>query len=352
MNFRCPSTHTFPAVSAALPLGIWRLNWVTAIKINYQSTNFKSMKINLTYPTLLLFGLMGTLYSCKKDASGTSAKTTLTTNAGITANVASGRIAVAAEDTSTTGKKDTLYMVNCFPPHHPADSVAFSALPSAITSYLSTNYPGYSFKKAFEILDSIKTVSNYIVVIKYNNNFVGLKFTAAGVFVSVLEQMLGQDMNNPQGCHPGGPFPGRGNPAKDTVALSALPAVVLNYFDKTYPADTLLHAFVTPDSTYVLISKDKGLYATNITASGTFISRMQVMPPMPSPAKPVAQSALPSTITTYLTTTYPGYVFNQAFADMNGSTVVGYDVFVTANNTNYAVHFNASGSYVSAITLH
>jgi hypothetical protein len=310
------------------------------------------MKIRFIYPALLLSGIVGMLASCKKDAANTTTKTTTPTTSGITAEVASGRIAVAAEDTAATGKKDTLYMVNCFPPHHPADSVAASALPSAITTYLSSNYSGYTFKKAFEILDSTKTVTNYIVIIKYNNNFVGIKFTTAGVFVSVLEQMLGQDMSNPQGCHPGGPFSGRGNPGKDTVALSALPAAVLAYFDKTYPADTLLHAFVTPDSTYVLISKDKGLYATNITASGTFISRMQVMPPMPSPAKPVAQSALPSTITTYLTTTYPGYVFNQAFADMNGSTVVGYDVFVTANNTNYAVHFNASGSYVSAITLH
>jgi hypothetical protein len=310
------------------------------------------MKAKFIYPAILLFAVMSIISSCKKDASSTSkTSSTSATTTSISARVADGAIVLAASDTAGPGKKDTLYLINCFPPSQQPDTVAASALSSSITTYLSSNYSGYTFQKAFAI-DSAKTLIGYVVVIKYNGNFVGLKFTASGTFVKVLEQMMSQDMNNPQGCHPGGPFGDRGQPGRDSVALSALPAAVLSYFDKTYPADTLLHAFVTPDTTYVLISKDKGLFATNVSAAGKLINRMQLMPPMPFPPKPVAQSALPAAIATYLTSTYPGYVFNQAFADMNGNTTVGFDVFITVNSTNYMVHFDASGNYVSAVTLH
>jgi len=309
------------------------------------------MKTKFIYPALLLFSVFSVLSSCKKDSASTASKTTSSTT--ITASVSSGSIALSSVDTSSTGKKDTLFLVNCFKPHSKPDSVAFSALPSAIGTYLTANYSGYTFQKAFAILDTTKAITAYIVIIKYNGNFVGLKFDANGNFVSVLEQMLGQDMHNPQGCHPGGPFGDRqGGPAQDTIALSAIPSAVLTYFDSTYPTDTLLHAAITPDSTYLLISKNGVLYATNISAAGKLISRMQVGPPPPFNVKSVTQASLLSAITTYLTATYPAYVFNKAFADLNGTTVIGYDVFITANSTDYMVHFDASGNFVNAITLH
>ncbi|WP_259067159.1 PepSY-like domain-containing protein [Mucilaginibacter sp. X4EP1] len=312
------------------------------------------MKTKVIYPTLLLFAMFGILSSCQKDAASTSSKTTsTTTTATITARTLTGSIVLASVDTASSGKKDTLFLVNCFKPHSKPDSVAFSALPTAIGTYLTANYSGYTFKKAFKITDTTKTVTGYVVIIKYNGNFVGLKFDASGNFVSVLEQMMGQDINNPQGSHPGGPFDDRqGGPAKDTIALLAIPSAVLTYFDTTYPTDTLLHASITPDSTYLLISKNGVLYATNISVAGKLISRIQVGPPAPLNVKSVTQANLLSAITTYLTATYPGYVFNKAFADLNGSTIIGYDVFITANSSNYIVHFDASGNFVKAITLH
>ena len=308
------------------------------------------MKTKFTYPALLCFVVLTLFSSCKKDAASTASKTTTTTS--VTASFSDGRIAVASYDTAATGKKDTLFLMNCFQPHSQPDSVAFSALPSAIGTYLTANYSGYTFQKAFKILDTTKTVTGYVVIIKYNGNFVGLKFNASGSFVSVLEQMLGQDIGNPQGCHPGGPFGDRqGGPPKDTIALSAIPSAVLTYFDTTYPTDTLLHAAITPDSTYILISKNVVLYATNITSSGKLLSRMQIGPG-PCNVAPVSQASLLAAITTYLSTTYPGYVFNKAFADLKGNTTIGYDVFITANSTDYVVHFDASGTFASAITLH
>jgi hypothetical protein len=307
------------------------------------------MKRKINYPALLLIGLLGVLSACTKEAVKTTSTGSSSISNKISASSANGTVALATVD---TGKKDTLFLVNCFQPHALTDTVAFSALPSAISTYLTANYSGYTFEKAFEVLSSTKAVTAYIVVIKYNGNFVGLKFDASGTFVSVLEQMMGQDMSNPQGCHPGGPFGDRrGGPAQDTIALSAVPSAVLTYFETNYPTDTLLHAAVTPDTTYILISKNGSLYATNITAAGKLISRIKLIPG-PLHVKPVTEASLLSAITTYLTSTYSGYVFDNAFADLQGTTVVGYDVFITENSTNYMVHFDASGNFVNAITLH
>ncbi|BAU54297.1 hypothetical protein MgSA37_02471 [Mucilaginibacter gotjawali] len=136
---------------------------------------------------------------------------------------------------------------------------------------------------------------------------------------------------------------------RDSVALSALQTAVTTYFTTTYPTDTLLRAFVTPDTTYVLISKDTVLYATNITATGTLISRMKVAP---HGSGRFAQASLPASITTYLTTTYPGYVFQNAFSESDKGSIIGYSVFISANSTNYIIIFNSAGTFVSAKVVH
>ena len=241
-------------------------------------------------------------------------------------------------------------MVNCFPPHSKKDSVAFSSLPSAIGTYLTANYSGYTFKTAFKIVDSVGTTTDYIVVIEYDGAPVGLKFTAAGIFEKILEQQDGNQMHG-KPWQPGAPFGNRNGTLKDTIALSAIPSTVLSSFENAYPDDTLLHASVTPDTTYILISKDKGLYSTDISASGKVINHMEIQPPGPAPM-PIAQDKLPSAILTYLTSTYPGYVFNGAFVLNNKGAIAGYDVLITENSTNYDVRFDSSGDFVTAITLH
>lgn len=297
------------------------------------------------YLHLVVTGVLIMLYaSCKKDAS----QSTTTTKKVTTPTSTSIAVAVTAATDSTT--TDTIYMVNCFPPHSKKDSVAFSSLPSVIGTYLTANYSGYSFKTAFKIVDSVGTTTDYIVLIQYNGAPVGLKFTAAGAFEKVLEQQDGHQMRG-EPWRPGRPFGDRSGPLKDTIALSAIPTEVINYFEKNYPSDTLLHAAITPDSTYILISKNNGMYATDITKAGKLVSRKELLPPGPAP-KSLTSAQLPSAITTYLTTTYPGYVFNNAYALDGPGGNKGYDVFITENSTNYDVQFDSSGKFVKAITLH
>lgn len=291
---------------------------------------------------MMLLGILCIFSSCKKDAKSTSTTSSATTS--------TGTISIASL-ASSSGSTDSVYLVNCFSKHSKKDSVAASALPAAITTYLTTNYSGYTFEKAFKITDSLSVVTNYIVVIKYNSNLVGLKFTATGTFVSVLEQMAGVDMEGKgPGWHEGGPFSDRDGKHKDTIALSAIPSVVKTFFTTTYPTDTLLHAAITPDSTYILISKNVVLYATDISSAGVLIKRIKAEQ---HGGKHTAVTAanLPAAIATYLTATYPGYVIDKAFSISTGSTVTGYDVFITANNTHYVLQFDASGTFVKVMPI-
>jgi hypothetical protein len=291
------------------------------------------------YASLLVLGTVLGLASCKKDVADS-------TNSVSSATVSStGAIAISL----ASGTTDSVYMVGCYGKHDKIDTVAFSVLPTAIGTYLTANYSGYTFKKAYSV-DSAKTVVNYIVVIKYNSALVGLKFATVGTFVSTLEQREGMDLKGP-GWHAGGPFDNRDGKHRDTIAISALPGAVSSYFSATYPTDTLLHASITPDNVYILISKNGVLYSTAVTAGGKLVKRIQIEKHDLKHAV-VAEASLPAAVTTYLTTTYPGYVFDKAFSETADGTLQGYVVFLTSNSTKYAIIFNASGTFVKALPIH
>lgn len=307
------------------------------------------MKSKIIYYSLLMLGAVSMLASCTKDAVKSTTKNTAS-GALATAVASTGAIAIAA--ISASGTTDSLYVVGCMGKHGKKDSVALSALPAAIGTYLTANYSGYTFSKAFSVKDSLSVVTNYIVVIKYNGNFVGLKFKTDGTFVSVLEQRIGDDLKHDRRFHAGGPFGDRGGPGKDTLALSAIPLKVKTFFMGSYAADTLLHAFVTHDSTYVLISKNNGLYATAITSAGSLIKRALIDDHHGKVAS-ITEAAIPASVTNYLTTTYAGYVFNKAFAiSTKTGALQGYDVFITVNNTKYMIAFDAAGTFRMARTIH
>lgn len=294
------------------------------------------------YASLLMLGTIIGLASCKKENASKSASASVSSST----ISSTGAIAISLASGTTT---DSVYMVGCYGKHDKIDTVAFSALPTAIDTYLTANYSGYTFKRAYTI-DSASTVVNYIVVIKYNSALIGLKFTAAGTFVSTLEQREGRDLKGP-GWHLGGPFDNRDGKHRDTVAISALPTAVSSYFSTTYPTDTLLHASVTPDNVYILISKNGVLYSTAVTAAGKLVKRVQIEKHDLKHAA-VTEANLPAAITTYLTTTYPGYVFDKAFSESSGGTLQGYVVFITSNSTKYAILFNASSTFVKALPIH
>ena len=303
---------------------------------------------------LLLLALFAMAFSaCQKDAN-LSTKTAITTTTSSTV-ASTGAIAISTSSIislnaiATKPGNDSIYVIGCYAKHEKPDSVAFSSLPTTIGTYLTANYAGYTFTKAYKITDSTKVITGYVVIIKYNGNYIGLKFTSTGTFVSVLEQRDAADLCG-KGWHSGGPFDNRDGKCQDTIALSAIPTAVKSYFTTTYPTDTLLHASITPDSTYILISKNKVLYATAITPAGKLVNRITIDNHTGGHSA-IAQANLPAAILTYLTTTYPGYVFDKAFAETANTVVQNYTVFITSNSTKYAVNFTAAGAFVKAIVV-
>jgi hypothetical protein len=285
--------------------------------------------------------LLVTVESCTKEISATSS-TNASTNGTTTT---SSTIAIALDSVS----KDSVYIFQTCERGYFRDSIAATSLPSATTTYLDSNYKGYTLLKAFVIKDSAGTIGGYVAIINYNGLPVAVLFDASGNFVRVLEQSEPGDANG-KGWHEGGRFGNRDGLSKDTVALSALPSSISSYMTTNYPNDTLIRAYINIDSSYLVISQNNGLYANLFSSTGTFIKRVNVPAPGQVPQS-VTQANLPSSITTYLSTTYPSYVFNKALSYSTNGTLQGYVVFIDANNTKYAVVFDGSGNFIKAYTI-
>lgn len=299
------------------------------------------MATNFRKPVTLFvfFAALTFFISCNKEISkSTSASTDATA------------IAVAASATaSTSATADTVYIMQRCDRGQTRTAIAEGDLPAAVTAYLTTTYAGYTFSKAFSITAN-STTQAYVVVIYYNDKPVGILFDASVNFVKVLEQREKGDIDG-RGWHEGGRFCDRDGMQRDTVALSSLPSSVLSYMTSNYAQDTLLKAFKSKnDSSYAVVSRNNGLFITVFDANGNFVRRVT----LPSPhgdCTSIVESALPANTLSYLTTTYPGYVFEKAFSFSDNGTLQGYVVVINSNNTKYAVRFDASGNFVSVKTV-
>jgi hypothetical protein len=289
-----------------------------------------------------LLVLSASFIACKKDQSLAPA---------IAGDQSSNTIAVLAELTQVAqAAGDSVYIVHPCGRGSRRDTIAQSALPASVASYVSANYSGSVFHKAFAITNSSAATEGYVVVIYYNAKPVALQFDSAGTFIKVLEQRERGDLDG-AGWHRGGRFRDRSKQQNDTIALNALPAAVSAYFTLNYPLDTLVKAFRNRDSSIVLLSKNAGVFATVFNASNAFVSHVQ-LPSKAGKCQVIDQSALPSNALSYLNTTYPNYVFKKAFSVSNNGAVRGYVVVIDANNTKYAIEFDASGNFARLKPIH
>jgi hypothetical protein len=254
-------------------------------------------------------------------------------------------LAVGADSTSD----DAIYIINTCKRGDHRDPVAFSALPASIGSYLTANYPGYTFKKAFQVSNSSDANDGYIVVVQFENKPVGLKFDNTGNFVKVFEQRERRDLRG-KGWRHGGHFDCRDGLQRDTLSLSALPSGIKSYFSANYPADTLLHALTNKDGSYLVLSANNGLFVNIFKSDNTFIKRVQLPAPGGKRAQ-ITESSLPAATKNYLSATYPSYVFKKAFAVKINSAVQGYVVLIDANATKYALRFDANGNFVKTLAV-
>ncbi|HEX8333795.1 MAG TPA: hypothetical protein VF622_14330, partial [Segetibacter sp.] len=105
---------------------------------------------------LALVTLLSTVafISCTKDQSENTDVDSLNT------------IAVLAELTATAqATGDSVYIIHPCDRGAKRDSIAQSALPASVATYLSANYSGNTFHKAFATKSSSSATTGYVVVI-------------------------------------------------------------------------------------------------------------------------------------------------------------------------------------------
>lgn len=277
--------------------------------------------------------------SCKKENSQTTAE-----EAAITSAASQTQAIAVAASAATPG--DSIYVVHSCAPGSKRDTIAFGDLPATVKEYLNTSYAGYAPQKAYTVTDASGTLQGYVVIIQFNGNPVGLKFDATGAFVQVLEQREGHDLIG-RGWHTGGRFQNRDGRQRDTISLTALPEQINAYFSGGYAGDTLIRAFQISGNGYLVLSKNNGLFATVFDASASFVGRVE-LPSQKGKAVLVDQDLLPANALSYLSSTYPGYVFNKAFSVTINGIVEGYCVVIESNNTRYGIQFDAAGNFIIA----
>ena len=305
------------------------------------------MKRYTTFKNALLIVSMGilTLSACKKDnVLSLDDELQFVKLEAITISSTS---AVSGSGNAT----DSLYAMDACKKGNKKTRVEQSSLSASIKTYISANYPGNTFLKAYQISNQTSSViESFVVVVQFNEKPVAIKFDASGIFLKVLEIREGRNMKGKGGWHAGGLFDNRDGKHRDTLAISAIPLAIKSYMLSTHPADTLVHAFVNKDQSIILISRNIEFYATSFTTANVLIKRIQ-LPAGPAKVRSIEASALPSKSSAYLNTTYPNYVFKKAFELKVNGALKGYLVLIDANLTKYAIHFDASGQFLKAVTI-
>lgn len=218
-------------------------------------------------------------------------------------------------------------------------AVTQANLLSAISTYLTTNYAGYTFVNAYS--EAVSGVINaYDVNITLNSVPYHVVFSATGVFVSVNSAGKGH---------------GKMNQTMATVAQADLLAAIKTYLNTTYAGYTFINAY-SETSNSVLTGYDVNItynavnYHVTFDATGAFVSVGTRKAKTATTNVPVAQADLLAAISTYLTTNYAGYTFVNAYSEAVTGVIANYDVNITSNAVTYHVVFDAKGVFVSVGT--
>ncbi|MES2516512.1 MAG: hypothetical protein V4585_00310 [Bacteroidota bacterium] len=268
------------------------------------------MKKNL----LVICGLfLLTLASCKDQSNLTPSDSSTTVS--------------SARETADSSKKNITKV-----------AVTQANLLTAISTYLTTNYAGFTFVDAYSKSVS-GVITGYDVNIILNSTPYHIDFDTAGAFVSVNSA-------------------GRKGKIDQTIAIvtqTNLLAAITTYLNTNYAGFTFLNAYSeTSNSTLtgydVNITFNSVNYHVTFDATGTFVSVGTRKVKTATTNVPVAQADLLATISTYLNTNYAGYTFVNAYSEAVSGVIANYDVNITSNTVTYHVVFDATGVFVSVGT--
>ena len=137
------------------------------------------------------------------------------------------------------------------------------------------------------------------------------------------------------------------------ITDATLPAIALDYLATTYPGYTLVRAGEKMDKAGVVtgymadITFNSLNYHIHFDATGKFLTSVERTGKHNGQGVKVAEADLLPAIKTYLTTTYPGYTFDDAISFSVDGTVKGYGVRITtADAKEIGLMFDAAGVFL------
>lgn len=138
-----------------------------------------------------------------------------------------------------------------------------------------------------------------------------------------------------------------------SVTDATLPAIALDYLTTTYPGYTLVRAGEKTDKAGTVtgymadITHNSLNYHIHFDATGKFVSSVERTGKHNGHGVKVAEADLLPVIKTYLTTTYPGYTFDDAISFSVDGTVKGYGVRITtADAKEIGLMFDGAGAFL------
>jgi hypothetical protein len=192
---------------------------------------------------LYLFLFLGiALSSCEQDdVDPTTDDATLVTFASLATSATSN----AVNDSTTTSTR-------CVGKRSHLTEVEVSALPTAVTSYITTTYAGATIERAGQTSEG-----GFVVQIAQTDGTkLALVFDASGAFVSA-------DTHKGRGTE---------------VDVASLPAAITTYINTTYSGATIAKAIKDATGAYIVVIKEADATITGLafTAAGAFTSELSL----------------------------------------------------------------------------
>ncbi|MGA0560734.1 PepSY-like domain-containing protein [Larkinella sp. VNQ87] len=205
--------------------------------------------------------------------------------------------------------------------------IEVSALPTAVSSYISANYTGATIEYAAQ-----DDNGNYLVSITQNGERKALLFNADGSFNEELA------FRNRKGRNGGG----KGQRSKlEEIAVTELPSAITSYISTNYAGAEIKTA--AQDSTrgyLVMITVDDQNKTLLFNTDGSF--NKEVSKPLKGRFTSVAVADLPASVTSYVTTNYAGSTIKQAVQEEDGDLIV----WVKTSDSKYvALLFASDGTF-------
>jgi hypothetical protein len=275
--------------------------------------NSNPIKFRVTYLVPMILIVLSA--SCKKDATvvPTTTATTITS---------------VSTDASTLSDVQPL---TCQLP----DTVNIADLPSAVSTYLSANYVGYTTQFVYAI-KSNGTLTGYLANLLNGTQHTAVRFDATGNFVKALNLPMHVDVEFAV-------F------QTDTIPISTLPIALQAYLttNNTY---SLQKAFMETDSSYTLVATQAGnayalLYSNASPTVLSIINLGAIDFSTPNPD----MSTLPSTITDYINQNYSGAAIERIMAGTCSGGSNGYTVIFKKDSAQYAAEFDSTGIFTEVL---